>query len=119
MQHQAIWPADKVMTVPDALIVSLSGMATVFVTLIVLALLIVLLGKVLNALGVGEKSTKKAPAKAQTSQAAKTASGGSAAVQAKPQQSEEEIAAIIAAVSDFSRVPIERLKINSITEIKK
>lgn len=108
MQHQAIWPADKVMTVGDAFVVSLSGIATVFITLIVLAFLIVLVGKILNALGVGESSGSK-----------KNVNQPKASKQIpRILRDDGEVAAIAASVSEFSRVPIERLKIKSITQLE-
>ena len=53
-----IW-GDKPMTALDAFTVSLSGMATVFIVLISLALAIIIMGKVLNAIGVTKAQETK------------------------------------------------------------
>lgn len=109
-----IWPADKVMTVPDAILVSLTGMATVFMALIALALCIIVTGKVLDAMGIGVNSANKSK---QTANAvASSTSTNSTKAVAPVQENTEEIAVILAAVSEHTRTPIEQLKINSITK---
>lgn len=103
-----IW-GDKPMTALDAFTVSLSGMATVFVVLISLALAIIIMGKVLNAIGV---------TKAQETKVTTTSQGtASVPVATKPVEEDmQEYAVILAAVSEHTRTPIERLKITSITK---
>lgn len=104
-----IW-GDKPMTALDAFTVSLSGMATVFVVLISLALAIIIMGKILNSIGV----TKTQETKVAASTSQKTAS---VPVAAKPVEEDmQEYAVILAAVSEHTRTPIERLKITSITK---
>lgn len=101
----------KEMTVGDALLVSLCGIATVFVTLIALALAIILLGKILGAMGLTKAPEKKTLATASSS------ASTSASVAAKPVEEDmEEYAVILAAVSEHTRTPIDRLKVKSITK---
>ena len=103
-----IW-GDKPMTALDAFTVSLSGMATVFIVLISLALAIIIMGKVLNAIGVTKAQETKVTTTSQ--------SAASVPVATKPVEEDmQEYAVILAAVSEHTRTPIERLKITSITK---
>ena len=103
-----IW-GDKPMTALDAFTVSLSGMATVFVVLISLALAIIIMGKVLNAMGVTKDKETKVTTTSQST--------ASVPVATKPVEEDmQEYAVILAAVSEHTRTPIERLKITSITK---
>ncbi len=103
-----IW-GDKPMTALDAFTVSLSGMATVFVVLISLALAIIIMGKVLNAIGVTKAQETKVTTTSQST--------ASVPVATKPVEEDmQEYAVILAAVSEHTRTPIERLKITSITK---
>lgn len=103
-----IW-GDKPMTALDAFTVSLSGMATVFIVLISLALAIIIMGKVLNAIGVTKAQETKVTTTSQST--------ASVPVATKPVEEDmQEYAVILAAVSEHTRTPIERLKITSITK---
>ena len=92
----------------DSLVMSLSGMAIVFFVLILLAIAIILMGKILDAMGLGSS--------AQAKKAEKPVSNVSTAVNSpKPVEEDfEEYAVILAAVSEHTRTPIENLKITSI-----
>lgn len=100
----------------EALGVSLSGMTTVFLSLVALALAIILVGMVLSFMGLGANMQSKkqnAPVKtASTMPASANANVSKAAVQ----EDMQEYAVILATISEHTRVPIERLKIKSITK---
>lgn len=106
------------MGIQEALGVSASGMATVFLALIFLALAIIIVGKILSGIGLGAnmqaKKDTKATKTASTMPASANANTG--LTQATAQEDMEEYAVILAAVSEHTRVPIERLKIKSITK---
>lgn len=105
-----IW-GDKPMTTLDAFVVSLSGMATVFVVLVSLAIAIVIMGKILNAMGVTKAQETKVVSTSQKPASAPVP------VATKPVEEDmEEYAVILAAVSEHTRTPIERLKVTSITK---
>ena len=100
----------------DSLMMSLSGMAIVFFVLILLAIAIIIMGKVLDAMGLGASAqAKKAE---ETKKAAKPVSSVSTSTAApKPvEENFEEYAVILAAVSEHTRTPIENLKITSINK---
>ena len=85
----------------DSLVMSLSGMAIVFFVLILLAIAIILMGKILDSMGLGSSAQAKKAEEAKKS--------------AKPVEEDfEEYAVILAAVSEHTRTPIENLKITSI-----
>jgi sodium pump decarboxylase, gamma subunit len=98
----------------DSLVMSLSGMAIVFFVLILLAIAIILMGKILDAMGLGSSAQAKKAEEAKKS--AKPVSNVSTAVNSpKPVEEDfEEYAVILAAVSEHTRTPIENLKITSI-----
>jgi len=73
----------------DSLVMSLSGMAVVFFVLILLAIAIIIMGKILDAMGLGSSAQAKKA---------------------------EEYAVILAAVSEHTRTPIENLRITSINK---
>lgn len=106
------------MSLQQALGVSVSGMATVFLALVFLALAIIVVGLILSALGLGSnmqaKKDTKATKTASTMPASANANSG--VLQAQAQEDMEEYAVILAAVSEHTRIPIERLKIKSITK---
>lgn len=89
----------QTMTLGESLIISLLGLATVFTCLIVLSLAIMLFSRVF-ALAEGGK---KAPAPA--------------AAPAAPAFDEESYAAIIAAVSEETGLPLDKFQITSIKEL--
>ena len=98
----------------DSLVMSLSGMAIVFFVLILLAIAIILMGKILDSMGLGSSAQAKKAEEAKKS--ANPVSHVSTAVNSpKPVEEDfEEYAVILAAVSEHTRTPIENLKITSI-----
>lgn len=100
----------------DSLMMSLSGMAIVFFVLILLAIAIIIMGKVLDAMGLGASAQAKKAEEAK--KAAKPVSSVSTTTTApKPvEENFEEYAVILAAVSEHTRTPIENLKITSINK---
>ena len=91
----------QTMTLGESLIISALGIATVFVCLIVLSLAIMTFSKLFSAVG-NEK--KPAPAAAPAAPAA-------------PAFDEESYAAVIAAVSEETGLPLDKFQITSIKEI--
>lgn len=106
-----IWQGGDSMGFFDSIIYSLTGMATVFMVLICLALAIIVISKLLDSIGLGTNAPKK-ETKVTTTQVSTTQAITSKAVE----EDTEEYAVILAAISEHTRVPIERLKINSITK---
>ena len=106
------------MSFQEALGVSASGMATVFLALIFLAIAIIIVGKVLSLLGLGSNMQAKKDTKATKTASTMPASANSnvGASQSPAQEDMEEYAVILASVSEHARIPIERLKIKSITK---
>jgi len=100
----------------DSLMMSLSGMAIVFFVLILLAIAIIIMGKVLDAMGLGASAQAKKAEEAK--KITKPVSNVSTATTApKPvEENFEEYAVILAAVSEHTRTPIENLKITSINK---
>ena len=98
----------------DSLVMSLSGMAIVFFVLILLAIAIILMGKILDSMGLGSSAQAKKAEEAKKS--AKPVGNVSTVVNSpKPVEEDfEEYAVILAAVSEHTRTPIENLKITSI-----
>ena len=109
-----IWQGGDSMGLVDSLLYSLTGMATVFFALILLALAIIVLTKILAAMGLGANAAVKKETKAAVTQTAVPSASVSAP--RVVEENTEEYAVILAAISEHSRVPIERLKINSITK---
>lgn len=106
-----IWQGGDHMSLFDSIIYSLTGMATVFMILVCLALAIIVISKILDSMGLGVNSAKKTT-NAQTTQKVTTEPTAPRAVE----ENMEEYAVILASVSEHTRIPIERLKINSITK---
>ena len=103
---------DGVMTVPTALVISAVGFAVVFLILSFLAVFVLVMGKVFDAIN-AKKAAKAAPE--QTAPAA----ASSTPVAIVPEVtlynvSEPDAAVIMAIVSDKSGIPLNRLKFNSI-----
>lgn len=94
----------EVMTNKEALMISLTGLCIVFLTLIVIAIMIKLTSVVVNSVTKGDKEvTQKSPQQAATP---RVENKKDAAV----------IAAIIAAVSEEMKLPVDKFKIVSIKE---
>ena len=89
------------MPIGEQLLVSLMGIATVFLCLIVLALAIMLVSKLIGGLGIGEK--KAAPA---------------AAAAPAPAMDEEGMAVVMAAVCEETGLPIDQIRIKNVQELK-
>ena len=100
----------------DSLVMSLSGMAVVFFVFILLAVTIIIMGKILDAMGLGSSAqAKKAEEAKKVTKAVSTSS--SSTVAPKPvEENFEEYAVILAAVSEHTRTPIENLRITSINK---
>ncbi len=90
----------ETMTLGESLIISMLGIATVFTCLIVLSLAIMLFSRIFS---LAEGGSKKAPAPA--------------AAPAAPAFDEESYAAIIAAVSEETGLPLDKFQITSIKEL--
>lgn len=98
----------------DSLVMSLSGMAIVFFVLILLAIAIILMGKILDSMGLGSSAQAKKAEESKKS-AKPVSSVSTVATAPKPVEKDfEEYAVILAAVSEHTRTPIENLKITSI-----
>ena len=98
----------------DSLVMSLSGMAIVFFVLILLAIAIILMGKILDLMGLGSSAQAKKAEESKKS-AKPVSSVSTVATAPKPVEDDfEEYAVILAAVSEHTRTPIENLKITSI-----
>lgn len=87
----------------EALFVSLLGISTVFTALIALAIAVVIVSKVLQVLGIGKEEKKET----------KVAS----AVSADDGKDDELYAAIVAAVSEEMKLPVDQFQVVSIKEI--
>lgn len=90
----------------NAVTISVMGLTTVFLTLIALALAVIVVSKVLLALGVGKKEESKASATTAT-----------AATAVATDENDETYAAIVAAVSEEMKLPVDKFRIVEITEI--
>lgn len=93
------------MPISEQLLVSLMGIATVFLCLIVLALAIMLVSKLIGGLGIGEKKAAAAPAAA-------------AAAAPAPAMDEEGMAVVMAAVCEETGLPIDQIRIKNVQELK-
>ena len=89
----------------NAFTISVMGLSTVFLTLISLAIAVIIVSKVLLALGIGKKEEPKASA----TPAAKTT--------VATDENDETYAAIVAAVSEEMKLPVDKFRIVEITEI--
>ena len=87
------------MPISEQLLVSLMGLATVFLCLIVLALAIMLVSKLIGGLGIGEKKAAAAAAPA-------------------PAMDEEGMAVVMAAVCEETGLPIDQIRIKNVQELK-
>ena len=92
------------MPIGEQLLVSLMGIATVFLCLIVLALAIMLVSKLIGGLGIGEKKAAAAPA--------------AAAAAPAPAMDEEGMAVVMAAVCEETGLPIDQIRIKNVQELK-
>ncbi len=92
------------MPISEQLLVSLMGLATVFLCLIVLALAIMLVSKLIGGLGIGEKKAAAAPA--------------AAAAAPAPAMDEEGMAVVMAAVCEETGLPIDQIRIKNVQELK-
>lgn len=92
------------MPISEQLLVSLMGLATVFLCLIVLALAIMLVSKLIGGLGIGEKKAAAAPAVAAAAPA--------------PAMDEEGMAVVMAAVCEETGLPIDQIRIKNVQELK-
>ena len=92
------------MPISEQLLVSLMGIATVFLCLIVLALAIMLVSKLIGGLGIGEKKAAAAPA--------------AAAAAPAPAMDEEGMAVVMAAVCEETGLPIDQIRIKNVQELK-
>lgn len=93
------------MPISEQLLVSLMGLATVFLCLIVLAVAIMLVSKLIGGLGIGEKKAAAAPAAA-------------AAAAPAPAMDEEGMAVVMAAVCEETGLPIDQIRIKNVQELK-
>lgn len=91
------------MPISEQLLVSLMGLATVFLCLIVLALAIMLVSKLIGGLGIGEKKAAAAPA---------------VAAAPAPAMDEEGMAVVMAAVCEETGLPIDQIRIKNVQELK-
>lgn len=91
------------MPISEQLLVSLMGLATVFLCLIVLAVAIMLVSKLIGGLGIGEKKATAAPA---------------AAAAPAPAMDEEGMAVVMAAVCEETGLPIDQIRIKNVQELK-
>ena len=91
------------MPISEQLLVSLMGLATVFLCLIVLALAIMLVSKLIGGLGIGEKKAAADPA---------------AAAAPAPAMDEEGMAVVMAAVCEETGLPIDQIRIKNVQELK-
>ena len=87
------------MPISEQLLVSLMGLATVFLCLIVLALAIMLVSKLIGGLGIGEKKAAAAPAAAAPAPAM-------------------DMAVVMAAVCEETGLPIDQIRIKNVQELK-
>lgn len=87
----------------EALFVSLLGISTVFTALISLAIAVIIVSKVLQMLGIGKEEKKTVPVSAPT-----LVDDG---------KDDELYAAVVAAVSEEIKLPIEQFQVVSIKEI--
>lgn len=93
----------EVMTNKEALMISLTGLCIVFLTLIVIAIMIKLTSVVVNSVTKGDKEvTQKSPQQA--------------APRVENKKDSAVIAAIIAAVSEEMKLPVDKFRIVSIKE---
>ena len=92
------------MPISEQLLVSLMGIATVFLCLIVLALAIMLVSKLIGGLGIGETKAAAAPA--------------AAAAAPAPAMDEEGMAVVMAAVCEETGLPIDQIRIKNVQELK-
>ena len=91
------------MPISEQLLVSLMGLATVFLCLIVLAVAIMLVSKLIGGLGIGEK---------------KAAAALAAAAAPAPAMDEEGMAVVMAAVCEETGLPIDQIRIKNVQELK-
>ena len=91
------------MPISEQLLVSLMGLATVFLCLIVLAVAIMLVSKLIGGLGIGEKKAAAAPA---------------VAAAPAPAMDEEGMAVVMAAVCEETGLPIDQIRIKNVQELK-
>lgn len=91
------------MPISEQLLVSLMGIATVFLCLIVLAVAIMLVSKLIGGLGIGEKKAAVAPAPAAAP---------------APAMDEEGMAVVMAAVCEETGLPIDQIRIKNVQELK-
>lgn len=103
------------MTISKSLLVSVFGLAIVFVVLVALSLVITLLSKILGAFRKKEKTPQGAPGNIPQQAAAETQDAGIAAGELKLIDVDEKTAAIIMAiVSHESGIPLSELQFKSI-----
>lgn len=92
----------------NAFTISAMGLSTVFLTLISLAIAVIVVSKVLLALGIGKKEEPKASA---------TPAAAAAKTTVATDENDETYAAIVAAVSEEMKLPVDKFRIVEITEI--
>lgn len=92
----------------NAFTISAMGLSTVFLTLISLAIAVIVVSKVLLALGIGKKEEPKASAMPAAAAAKTTVA---------TDENDETYAAIVAAVSEEMKLPVDKFRIVEITEI--
>lgn len=87
----------------EALMVSVLGLSTVFITLVSLALAVLLVSWVLRILGIAKETKQESPA-------------GTAPQAPKEELNGELYAAIVAAISEEMNLPVDKFQIVSIQE---
>lgn len=107
---------DGVMTIPTALVISVVGFVTVILILSFLAVFVLLMGKVFDAITKSKaaKAAKTAPEQSAATAVAKTAPTAVVPEVTLYNVTEPDAAVIMAIVSDKSGIPLNRLKFNSI-----
>ena len=104
-----------VITIPTAIVISLVGFATVLLILSFLAVFVLLMGKIFDAIAKSKAAKKAKAAPEQTAVAAAPDSPTAVIPEVTLYNVEEPDAAVIMAiVSDKSGIPLNRLKFNSI-----
>lgn len=93
--------------VADAFTISVMGLSTVFLALISLAIAVIIVSKILLALGIGKKEEPKASAAAPAATKTTVATD----------ENDETYAAIVAAISEEMKLPVDKFRIVEITEI--
>ena len=105
---------DGVMTIPTALVISVVGFVTVILILSFLAVFVLLMGKVFDAIN-AKKAAKAANAASENAVAEAPVAPKAVIPEVTLYNVEEPDAAVIMAiVSDKSGIPLNRLKFNSI-----